>query len=463
MLGPHFVVRVRPAEPGRVRVWIEPPNTALTARVRTIPDCRWHPKRRVCSIPDTERHRTRLRELLAGDAIELDVGKNGPGSVPLGGTKRSPGGTQSRAEVAFEASSAEAPAEGVRSEAMSGMSRAGAASDGRGTDATSVEPRAEADAEESPSGGTPGAARPASSGPFDRVLAAAEAELRLRGYSARTRKAYLKHIRMFFRRLDGSPEDLDEGSVRTFLLHRIRHDGVSRAYHDQAVSALRFLYRHVLGRPRVADRIPRPRSERKLPTVLSRGEVERLIEAIDNPKHTALVMITYSAGLRVGEVLRLRVADIDTERRAIFVRGAKGRKDRYTLLSDRALEAIRAYRRTMPTGPWLFPGARPGRHLTARSAQKIVVRACERAGIRKRVTPHTLRHSFATHLLEAGVDLRYIQELLGHASSRTTQVYTHVGRREIGRIRSPLDGHVPGDAGGEGRGDTGDDPGARPG
>jgi site-specific recombinase XerD len=147
----------------------------------------------------------------------------------------------------------------------------------------------------------------------------------------------------------------------------------------------------------------------------------------------------YSAGLRVSEVVRLRPEDLDIDRGMIRVRRGKGAKERYTLLSARVVDAIRIYLAAFPSRPWLFPGARPDRHYTTRSVQKIVHRAAQRAGIGKHVTPHTFRHSFATHLLESGTDLRYIQELLGHSSSRTTEIYTHVTTTRLASIRSPLD------------------------
>ena len=150
-------------------------------------------------------------------------------------------------------------------------------------------------------------------------------------------------------------------------------------------------------------------------------------------------MLIYSAGLRVGEVVRLKPEDIDSERNLIHIRQAKGNKDRYTILSQTALTALNLYLELYRPEKWLFPGAQPGSHLTERSVQKFFDIARDRAGITKDVSVHTLRHSFATHLLEAGTDLRYIQELLGHQSSKTTEIYTHVSKRDIGRIQSPLD------------------------
>ena len=185
--------------------------------------------------------------------------------------------------------------------------------------------------------------------------------------------------------------------------------------------------------------MPRPRPEVTLPQILSVAEVARMLEKPRYLKHRAILMLLYSAGLRVGEVVRLRPADLDEERGMLRVRRGKGRKDRQSLLARRAVEAVRAYRKAQPTSQWLFPGGRPDRHLNTRSVQRIVERAARAAGIQKRVTPHTLRHSFATHLLEGGTNLRIIQELLGHSSSRTTEIYTHVAQTTLEAVRSPLD------------------------
>jgi site-specific recombinase XerD len=235
------------------------------------------------------------------------------------------------------------------------------------------------------------------------------------------------------------PDPDADALVQRYLLELIQIRRVSRSYQNQAVSALRFLFEAVLGRPRLALAIPRPRKERRLPEVLSAEEVARLLEKTRNHKHRALLMLLYSAGLRVGELVRLRPADLDLDRGMIRVRRGKGAKDRVTLLADRAVAAIQTYRAAYSADEWLFPGARKGRHLTSRSVQRVVARAARAAGIRKRVTPHTLRHSFATHLLEGGTNLRLIQELLGHGSARTTQIYTHVARTALESIRSPLD------------------------
>lgn len=264
-------------------------------------------------------------------------------------------------------------------------------------------------------------------------------ELVLRRYSKRTLKAYLYQVRSFLEATPVSVTSMRAEHVRAYLLQRAERDDVSTSYHAQAVSALRFFFTNVLFNPDAVSVIPRPKRDRHLPTVLGRTDARRILDALDNPKHRALLMIMYSAGLRVGEVVRLRIEDLDAERKLIRVRAGKGRKDRYTLLSDRALEAVHTYIADYGPTTWLFPGERPNRPIASRTAQKIVENARARAGIKTHTSAHTLRHSFATHLLEAGTDLRYIQELLGHASPKTTQIYTHVSRRDLVRIQSPLD------------------------
>jgi site-specific recombinase XerD len=266
--------------------------------------------------------------------------------------------------------------------------------------------------------------------------------LTVRGYSPRTRKVYLGHLRRFLVWCGGGtprmPED-PAGRGQAYILELIERQGISKSYQNQVVSALRFMCESVLRQPKLALRIPRPKKEQRLPQVLSAGEVARMLKKARNLKHRALLMLLYSAGLRVGEVVRLRPADLDADRGLVRVRRGKGGKDRYTLLAQRAAEAVGTYRDAYPTDRWLFPGDRPGRHVTTRSVQRMVKTVAEAAGIEKNVTTHTLRHSFATHLLEGGTNLRVIQELLGHESARTTQIYTHVAQSTIGSVRSPLD------------------------
>jgi len=243
----------------------------------------------------------------------------------------------------------------------------------------------------------------------------------------------------YLRYIGKEPLIVEPSDIRRYLLYLVDEAKVSRSYYDQAISAIRFLYNKVLREPRLIEETARPRKERKLPAVLSREAVRRLLASVGNTKHIAVLMLVYSAGLRVSEVVNLRPDDLDEERGLIRVRGGKGRKDRYTVLSNVAMQAVKAYQSSYPTGPWLFPGAEPIRHLTTRTVEKVLETARLKAGIPQHFSVHALRHSFATHLLEAGTDLRYIQELLGHSSSKTTEIYTHVSRKVIGKIVSPLD------------------------
>ncbi len=227
------------------------------------------------------------------------------------------------------------------------------------------------------------------------VLTAVEQELTLRGYSPKTHKAYRLQIERFLRRVP-TPQAAQEDDVRAYVLALNRDESLSASYVNQAISAIRFLYRRVLHRPEVAQNLPRPRGRRSLPVVLSREEMVRLLRAVENLKHRAILMVVYAAGLRVSEVVKLRVSDIDQDRRQIRVRQGKGKKDRYTVLSEVALAAIREYRDVYRPTDWLFPGARPGKHLTARTAEHVFEAALKRAGIEKDATVHTLRHWFAT-------------------------------------------------------------------
>ena len=274
---------------------------------------------------------------------------------------------------------------------------------------------------------------------LEAALAKLNEQLLLESYSPRTREAYKGHCLRYLRYIGKEPLSVEPSDIRRYLLYLVDEAKVSRSYYDQAISAVRFLYQKVLREPRLIEETARPRKERKLPAVLSREAVRRLLASVGNAKHMAVLMLVYSAGLRVSEVVNLRPDDLDEERGLIRVRGGKGRKDRYTVLSNVAMQAVKAYQASYPTERWLFPGAEPVRHLTARTVEKVLETARLKAEIPQHFSVHALRHSFATHLLEAGTDLRYIQELLGHSSSKTTEIYTHVSRKVIGKIVSPLD------------------------
>lgn len=409
-------IEIRPGPEGRLIVKL-PYDPALVRRIRGIAGRTWHPGEKHWTVPRRPGTVGRLLELFEGEAVVLDPGLGGAGPVAA-----MPAGDPS------EASAPLAPAlAGPRPSANPGPLGPRPVSEAK--------PRRER---------RPYRSRrtPDPPGAAGELLERTREELRLRGYSPKTRRAYAGHVRRFLEEL--TKEGRDAGDPRQDDLRRhvarlLERRGVSHSYANQCVSALKFLYEHVLERPVGQLRLPRPKIERKLPVVLAREEVRRIFRAVPNRKHRALLMLVYSSGLRVGEVVRLRPDDLDTGRGLLHVRQGKGRKDRYVMLSAVAVEAVEEYVRFYEPTRWLFPGARPRRHLHERSVQHLFARACRKAGIRKHATVHTLRHSFATHLLEKGVNLRYIQELLGHKSPKTTQVYTRVAEGDLARIQSPLD------------------------
>jgi site-specific recombinase XerD len=234
------------------------------------------------------------------------------------------------------------------------------------------------------------------------------------------------------------PLTLGENAVTDYLHHMVTVRGISASYQNQALNAIKCYYERVASRPRIVLNIERPIKSRTLPKVLSEKEVSRLLRCTSNLKHLCILMVIYSAGLRSGEAVRLRIHHIDSDRMLIRIVAAKGKKDRYSLLSKKTLEKLREYVAAYRPTDFLFPGANGGPY-SATSARAIFNKAKRKAGINKPATLHTLRHSFATHLLEHGVNLRYIQQLLGHSSSKTTEIYTHVSKTIMGRIDNPLD------------------------
>ncbi len=265
------------------------------------------------------------------------------------------------------------------------------------------------------------------------------ADLRIRNYAERTQAIYIRRVAEMARHFNRSPDELSHEDVRRYLRYLKEEQGVSRSWFVQAIAALRLLYGVTLDRPEMVPYLPYPRKKRRQPVVLSREEVARLLKALGNLKHRTVAMVLYGAGLRLSEALGLELQDIDSDRMVITVRHGKGDLDRQVVLSVVLLGALRAYWRAYRPWSWLFPGQEPERPLVGRTVQRAVREAAQRAGIAKAVTPHVLRHTFATHLLESGTDLRVIQTLLGHRSLRTTQIYTHVGTARLRSVRSPLD------------------------
>lgn len=266
-----------------------------------------------------------------------------------------------------------------------------------------------------------------------------EEDLEVRGYSPGTRKGYLLCVNSFVRYFMRPPDELGLEEIRRYQLHLTRERGVSFAYFNQSVCALRFFYKVTLDRNWDIRRLPYQRKPRTLPVVLSQEEVTALFKATENFKHRVMLMVLYACGLRVSEMLKLKVSDVDGKRMMVRVAEGKGRKDRYVMLSGELLRLLREYWRADRPVDWLFPGAVPGHPIDKTTVEKVCQKSAAKAGLTKRVTPHSLRHSFATHLLEGGTNIRIIQQLLGHKSLTSTAIYTHVATNYLGETRSPLD------------------------
>jgi len=264
-------------------------------------------------------------------------------------------------------------------------------------------------------------------------------DLQIRRYSPTTIRIYLRAIAEFAQHFGKAPDRLGTEHIRQYQLFLIKEKKVSRPTFIQMVCALRFFYTHTLNRKISMERIPFPRRERKLPLILSREQVKALLEAPGNLRNRTLLAILYGCGLRVAEVIQLQVSDIDSARNVLRVRHGKGRKERQTLLPAKLLELLRCYWRSQRPSAWLFPGADSARPISAKTVFLACRKAAQRAGISKPIHPHSLRHAFATHLLESGVNLRTIQILLGHANLETTARYLQVADVAVRSTPSPLD------------------------
>jgi integrase/recombinase XerD len=259
-------------------------------------------------------------------------------------------------------------------------------------------------------------------------------------YSASTVKTYADAISGFLAFLQPRPavEACNDDMVH-YVHEYIIANGYSFAMQNQAVNAMKLFYREVLHAQIDVEKLERPRREQKLPNVLSKEEVKAILEALSNPKHKAMLSLIYACGLRRSELLNLKPADVDSKRGLLIIRQGKGRKDRVAPLPERIIEMLREYYKGYRPKVWLFEGQKAGEKYSAESLAKVLKNALSLAGNRKPVTLHWLRHSYATHLLESGTDLRYIQEILGHKSSKTTEIYTHVSSKQLQKIRSPFD------------------------
>jgi integrase/recombinase XerD len=265
------------------------------------------------------------------------------------------------------------------------------------------------------------------------------ADLQLSGATQRTQEAYLREAGNLAQYFNRSPAELGENELKEYMLYLMKERHLSEGTFRFYVAALKFLYRTTLKREWAVEKIRYPRAKRKLPIVLDLSEVESLFAVTPNLKHKAILMITYSSGLRASETARLKITDIDSKRMMVRISQGKGGKDRYSILSQTTLEHLRQYWRKYHPTEWLFNGAKRNESISTNSIQQLFYKAKKRAGITKPASVHTLRHSFATHLIEAGTSLHHVQLLLGHRSPTTTTVYLHVSRLNLAQVISPLD------------------------
>lgn len=268
-----------------------------------------------------------------------------------------------------------------------------------------------------------------------------ETDLRVRRYSKKTRTEYVRcmvNFTKFFRR---SPDQMGEQEIRTFLAHLVEERKVSAAVQKMHIAAFKFFYANTLKRPAVVQYLSYPKMPKPLPDILSTEEMLALFESIESLKYRAIVAAAYASGMRISEVCKLRCSgDIDSKRMLIHVRSAKGGKDRYVMLSEQLLAFLRHYwRQARPSGIYLFPGKNPDQPISPSAVRTVFNKAMRKLGTAKHITFHSLRHAFATHLHEAGADIRVIQALLGHSSIRTTSRYTHVSSAHVAGTKSPLD------------------------
>lgn len=264
-------------------------------------------------------------------------------------------------------------------------------------------------------------------------------DLRVRNYAPGTIDLYIGSVARFAQHFGKSPDQLGPEHIREYQTFLVNTKKASWPVFNQAVCALRFFYKFTLGKPWMIEHIPFPKQEKKLPVVLSPGEVAKFLQAVPNLKHRTVLMTMYGSGVRIAEALGLRIDDVDSHRMLIRVEQGKGRRDRYTILPPTLLASLRGYWKSSRTRPWLFPGQTSQQPLTQNAMHRVVRRVRKKAGLAKPVTTHTMRHCFATHLLEAGVDLRTIQVLLGHRSLNTSAMYLHVAAGALRSDGKPID------------------------
>lgn len=269
------------------------------------------------------------------------------------------------------------------------------------------------------------------------VLKKLETELKLRGFSSNTLRAYNMANRLFLQWIKKQPQDVTEQDVKDYLAHLISDKQASASSIALKKAALKFLYDEILKKDIVNIKIPK--IPKHVPVVLTKEEIRKLINSARSDKSKVMIQCLYSTGLRLSELINLKIDDLELKEKIGWVRRGKGNKDRLFILSDKLIKELEKYILTLKENEvYLFPSEKKG-HISSRNVQKIIQTTAERAGIKKHAHPHMLRHCFATHLLESGVDIRKIQELLGHSNLQTTQIYTSVSKKELKKVKSPLD------------------------
>jgi integrase/recombinase XerD len=264
--------------------------------------------------------------------------------------------------------------------------------------------------------------------------------LKSQRYGPNTIKTYTEALGVFFQfHSNKAPEQLEIEDIIHFNTGYILRKNLSVSYQNQVINAIKLFYRNRFNRLMDLNNIQRPRREKRLPNVLSKQEIKAILEAPTNLKHRAMLSLIYACGLRRSELLNLTLKDVLSDRKLLFIRQSKGKKDRVVPISNKIIEMLREYYKAYKPKTWLFEGQIPNTKYSEKSLENVLKQSLTKAKITKKVTLHWLRHSYATHLLESGTDLRYIQELLGHSSSRTTEIYTHVSTKSLQQIRSPFE------------------------
>lgn len=274
---------------------------------------------------------------------------------------------------------------------------------------------------------------------YDEFLESFKIYLEQRRYSSNTINTYCQVIQKFLNWTEKPIEEISQDDLIRFNHKKIIGEKLSGSYQNQLINAVKLFFERMEHRKMEIESIERPFRERKLPNVLSKEEVKQILSSLRNQKHRMMLVTIYACGLRCGELLKLRLKDVDSKRNFLIIRQAKGKKDRYVPITNKLIEELRGYFKMYKPKTWLFEGQHIGEPYSARSLQLVLKEALVQARIKKPVTLHWLRHSFATHLLESGTDIRYIQSLLGHNSPKTTMIYTHVSEQSLSKIKMPYD------------------------